>query len=115
MTKNKHNSFDIDHPEDFYKDEWVLTRKSIRTGGLIIDHQLEPPDTLEVEDTKHHIFCYFLDRLSPQLSSRQVTRIANREFDGVLKPGDIWLKPKDAPGLWHWENTDICLIFAIKP
>ncbi|MEM8674162.1 MAG: AraC family transcriptional regulator [Cyanobacteria bacterium P01_G01_bin.67] len=111
MNSNQQSSATAPHPEDFWKDEWVLSRKSIHASGLIVDHHLEPPDEIENETTKHHILAYLLSDFSP----RQVTRIADQEYDGVQRRGDIWLKPRDSSGFWHWENTDECLIFAINP
>ncbi|MGL5076510.1 MAG: helix-turn-helix domain-containing protein [Waterburya sp.] len=101
----------IPHPEYWYKDEWVLSRESIHTGGLIIDHHLEPPDEIENQATNHHIIGYLLNDFSP----RQITRIDDKEYDGSNERGDFWLKPSHTDGFWRWESTDECLIFAIKP
>ena len=99
------------HPEEFYKDDWVLSRKSMRAGGLIIDHHIEPPDEIEVGITNYHILGYLLSDFAP----RQVTRIDGKEYDGINKKGDIWLKPATCGGFWHWESNDEALIFTIEP
>ncbi|MGL6339687.1 MAG: helix-turn-helix transcriptional regulator, partial [Waterburya sp.] len=101
----------IPHPEEYWKDEWVLSRKSIHTGGLIINHHLEPPDEIKVAVTNNHLLAYLLNDFGP----RQITRIDGKEYDGTMKRGDFWLKPSHTGGFWHWESTDECLIFAIKP
>ena len=99
------------HPEDYWKKEWVLSRKSIHAGGLIIDHHIEPPDEIEVKQTKHHLIGYLLNDFGP----RQITRIDSKEYDGENGRGDFWLKPSSSEGFWHWESTDNCLKFAIEP
>ncbi|MEM7593741.1 MAG: AraC family transcriptional regulator [Cyanobacteria bacterium P01_A01_bin.83] len=111
MSSLRNNYRTPPHPEDFWKDEWVISRKSIHAAGLIVDHHIEPADEIEAGSTKHHLFAYLLS----DICQRQVTRIADQEIDGVQRRGAIWLKPKDAEGFWHWESTDECLIFAINP
>ena len=99
------------HPEDYWKDEWVLSRHSTKGGGLIVDRHTEPPDEIETGGTSHHIIGYLLSEFAP----RQITRMDGKEYDGVNKRGDIWLKPADTDAFWYWESTDECLIFSIKP
>ena len=101
----------IPHPEDFYKDEWILSRKSVHTGGLVVDHHIEPPDAIESDATDYHIMGYLLSNFSP----RQTTQIGDKKYDGTNEYGDLWLKPSEASGFWRWEGTDECLIFAVKP
>ena len=92
-------------------EEWTLSRKSINTGNLIVEHQIQPPDELEVGNVSHHVLCY----TQSKFGSRQITRIDGKEFDGEIEQGDIWLKPSHSEGFWHWESTDDCLMFAIEP
>lgn len=99
------------HPEPFYKDEWVLTRKSLRAGGIIVDRQIQEPDEIEVGRTEHHILGYLLNDFAP----RQVTCMDNEEYDGINTKGDFWLKPSECNGFWHWESTDEALMIAIEP
>lgn len=105
------NSPTVEHPGTYWKDDWVLSRKSIHSGGLIIDHHLEPPDELEEGAIKHHLVCYQLNDFAP----RQITRLDDKEYDGEMRQGNFWLKPASSEGFWHWESTDDCLIFAIEP
>ena len=93
------------------KDDWIVSRKQIHTGGLIIDHHIQPADECGVERTNHHVMCFLLNDFSP----RQITRIDTKEYDGTNKKGDIWLKPASSSGFWHWESTDECLVFMIEP
>lgn len=99
------------HPKDYWKDEWILSRKSIHAGSLIVEHHLEPADEIEVVATNHHLIGYLLSDFSP----RQITRMAGKEYDGINTKGDIWLKPSHTDAFWHWESTDECLLFAIEP
>ncbi|MEO1672233.1 MAG: AraC family transcriptional regulator [Cyanobacteria bacterium J06631_2] len=108
---NNSKSQTVEHPMLCYKDEWVQARKSIFTGGLVVERHVEPPDQVESEATKHHIIAYFLNDLSP----RQITRLDGKEYDGELRRGDIWLKPSHSSGFWRWESNDNCLMFAIEP
>ena len=111
QLKNNSSSQTAPHPESFYKDEWVLSRKSLRAGGLIIDHHLEPPDEIEVESTNYHHLGYLLSDFAP----RQVTRMDGKEYDGTNRKGDIWLKPAHTNAFWHWESSDEALVFTIEP
>ena len=100
----------LTHPMNCWKDDWVLSRKSIHAEGLIVDHHIEPPDEVVEKATMHHILCYFFN-----FGSRQITRMNGEEYDGAMKQGSLWLKPTYMSGFWHWESTDECLMFAIKP
>ena len=105
------NSTMLLHPEDYWKEEWVLSRKSIHAGGLIIDRHIKPPDEIEIKETKHHLIGYLLN----DFGSRQITRIDSKEYDGENGKGDFWLKPASSKGFWYWESTDDYLKFAIEP
>ena len=105
------NSQNIPHPEDFYKDEWVLSRESIYAGGIIVDHHLEPPDSIESGATDYHLMGYLLNNFS----AYQITLIDDKKYEGSNEYSDFWLKPSQASGFWSWKDTDECLIFAIKP
>ena len=111
MERDANNRQTQKHPMEAIKDEWILNRKSIHAGGLIVDHHIESPDTVEEGTNKHHLICYILSDLNP----RQITRMDGKEYDGETRKGDFWLKPNNIPGFWHWESDDECLLFAIEP
>ena len=111
QPQNNSDSQIVAHPIDCWKDDWVLSRRSIHAGGFIIDRHIEPPDEGEAGATSHHIIGYLLSNFAP----RQITRMDGKEYDGVNKRGSIWLKPAPTPGFWRWESNDECLVFAIKP
>ena len=108
---NNSNSQTLAHPENYWKEEWVLSRKSLHAGGLIVDRHIEPPDEIEIGKIAHHLICYLLNEFGP----RQITRFDGKEYDGKNRRGDFWLKPSYSSAFWHWESTDDCLIFAIEP
>ena len=111
QPKNNSNPLALAHPEDYWKDEWVLSRKSVHAGGLIIDRHIKPADEIHAGTTNHHLMGYILN----DLSLRQTIRMDDREFNDVDKQGDIWLKPSTTSGFWHWKSNNEALIFAIKP
>ena len=108
-SKNNSDSQTAAHPINYYKDDWILSRKSVYTEGFIIDHHIEPPDEIKAEATDRHILCYQLND-----GLRQITRMDGKEYDGTSKRGSIWLKPASISGFWHWESHDEALVFAIK-
>ena len=111
MERDTNYSQTPKHPIESIKDEWVLNRKSIHAGGVIVDHHIETPDTVEAGTIEHHLIGYGLSDLTP----RQVTRMDGKEYDGELRKGDLWLKPNNTHSFWHWESTDECLLFAVEP
>jgi AraC family transcriptional regulator len=98
-------------PSSLIPSDWVLSRKSLRSGGLIIEHHLEPADKIESPPISQHLIC-----LSLSDSPRQVTQFEKLEFDGAFHPGDLWLLPESScSAFWSWESTDEAMIFTIDP
>ena len=110
QTSTEHSSTSLSDYEG-WKNEWVLSGKSVHAGGLIIEHHIEPADEIESAATEHHLIGYLLSEYGP----RQITRFDSKEYDGENGRGDFWLKPNSSTGFWHWESTDECLMFAIEP
>ncbi|WP_026732489.1 AraC family transcriptional regulator [Fischerella sp. PCC 9605] len=99
------------HPSNIMKGEWVLSSQTLHAGGLIVEHQIEPPAEAEAPGgLTHHL-------LALQLSdgTRQVSRIDGREYDGPLLQGEMLLIPAEVPLFGAWETTDESLIFIIDP
>jgi hypothetical protein len=89
-------------PSSFIQSDWVLSRKSMQSGGLIIEHHLETADTIESSPVSQHFIGLCLSK-----TNRQVTQFEKMEFDGAYRPGDLWLLPAaSCSGLWSWESTD---------
>lgn len=108
MNKQSSNSSSL---TESIADDWVISSKSIYGGGLIVEHQIEPPDEVELGKTNHHFLGYLFNDFSP----RQITRMDGKEYDGTNRSGDFWLKPASVSGYWRWESTDDCLIFGVEP
>jgi AraC family transcriptional regulator len=98
-------------PSSLVKSDWVLSRTSMQSGGLIVEHHLEPADTIESPPISQHLMCLYLSG-----SSHQVTQFEKLEFDGAYHPGDLWLLPESScSAFWSWESTDEAMIFTIDP
>jgi hypothetical protein len=106
------NNNTITHPEDFYKDTWVLSRRSINTGGLIVDLHSQDADEIEInEATNHHLMSYLIkDPNSPV-----IIRMNGQESDDICRDGDFCLKPNNSDVFWFWEGINKVLAFAIAP
>jgi AraC family transcriptional regulator len=100
----------LKHPISCIKPEWVLTRQSLGTGGLIVEHHIEPADEVEVSGCSHHILTMLING-----GERQVTRFDGREYDGTQHQRDFWLLPASASGFFAWEGNDECLLFFLDP
>ena len=81
------------HPFEIMKDEWLLSRQSIHSGELIVEHHIESPDELEAPPLTHYLLVLHLSNYSPL----QVTRIDGREYDGSTRKADFWLLPAGLP------------------
>jgi AraC family transcriptional regulator len=98
-------------PSSFIQSDWILSRKSMQSGGLIIEHHLETADTIESSPVSQHFIGLCLSD-----TNRQVTQFEKMEFDGAYRPGDLWLLPAaSSSGLWSWESTDEAMMFTINP
>jgi AraC family transcriptional regulator len=99
------------HPFEITKDEWILSRKFIHSGKIVIEHDIQPPDEFESPPLNHHILVFNLNNYSP----RQVHQFAGKEYDGQLRKGDFFLLPAGIPAFFHWESTDEALVLMISP
>ncbi|MDJ0594317.1 MAG: AraC family transcriptional regulator [Pleurocapsa sp. MO_226.B13] len=110
-AKNNLKPQTLTHLKDYIKDDWVLSRKSIHAGGLIIEHHIQPPNLIEVDFVNHHFLGYLLGGFS----SRQIMSMDDKVDNSINTRGDFWLKPSHISGFWNYKSTNECLIFAIKP
>jgi AraC family transcriptional regulator len=104
------NSGALIHPSDVVKPEWLLTRQSLHTGGLVVEHQIQPADQIETSGLSHHVLGLLLNG-----GTRQVNRFNGQEYDGTQQRGDCWLLPVGQPASWYWESTDEVLVFILDP
>jgi|GEM_PF-3343441 len=61
-------------------DDWVISSKSLHAGGFVVEHQIEPPDEIEIGKVNHHIIGYLLNDFAP----RQITRLDSKEYDSTF-------------------------------
>jgi AraC family transcriptional regulator len=95
----------------FIQPNWILSRRSIQSGGLIVEHHLEPADTVETPPISQNFLCLNLSQ-----TLNQVTRFDRLEFNGSYCVGDVWLLPASScSGFWSWESTDETLMFTLAP
>jgi AraC family transcriptional regulator len=98
-------------PSSFIQSDWILSRNSMQSGGFIVEHHLEPADTIESPPISQHLMA-----LSLSGSSRQITQFEKLKFDGAFHPGNLWLLPAaSCSALWSWESTDEAIMFTIDP
>jgi hypothetical protein len=79
-------SSELIDPSSLIPADWLLSRRSMQSGGLIVEHHLETADNIESPPISQHLMVLFLSS-----SPRQVTQFETLEFDGACCPGDLWL------------------------
>lgn len=90
------------------KDEWFVSSGAIRQSQLWVDHLIHEPDTLEISGSDHHGFC-----IQFNAGTCQVAQVGDQEYDGPIRPGDIWFLPANTSAFWHWETRDKVLAFCM--
>lgn len=99
------------HPSDTIEDDWVLSSQIIHTGGLTVEHQVQPSGECEARSgLTHHVLAFELGNVP-----RQVSRIDGREYDGPLLQGEILLIPAEVPLFGACETSDEILALIIAP
>ncbi|KAB8329986.1 AraC family transcriptional regulator [Scytonema tolypothrichoides VB-61278] len=99
------------HPSDTMQDEWVLSSHLTHTGGLMIEHQIQPSGECEASGgLTHHVLVFELGYVP-----RQVSRIGEHDYDGPLCKGDLLVIPAQAPLFGACETSDEVLSFVIEP
>jgi AraC family transcriptional regulator len=99
------------NPSDMIKDEWVLFRQTLHSGGLIVEHQVQPSGECEASGgLTHHVLAFELGNVP-----RQVARVGGQEYDGPLLPGEILLIPAELSLFGACETTDEILALIIDP
>ena len=109
QVTNSHSPTAI-HPSEIAMNEEVTSLKEIYSKGLIVRHSIHPPEEIESPPiTEHLLMCQW------NISKRQINRIGDKEFDGVMNKGDFFLQPASFSAFYSWENTDESISFIIKP
>jgi AraC family transcriptional regulator len=102
---------DAYHPLVVFKEEWAVHGEiTLHSGGLLIRHDIEPPDDVETPRVTHNMLMMVLNK-----GSRQVHRFTGSEYDGPQLPGNFWLLPAGESGFFHWESTDDAMCFMTEP
>ena len=98
------------HPFDFTKPEWEISRKSIKMDSLVVRHDLETPDEVEIHPGTHHFLMLHLSH-----GEQQVTRIGDCKHEGSFAIGELFLQPANHSGFYSWKTTDEAVMFVLKP
>ncbi len=97
-------------PEEKYKKEWIIWRRSILNEALVIRYDRDPPNELELPPLTHHFMMFMLSD-----STRHITRINGQEYDGAMYKGEFCLQPANVPAFYSWETTNETLLFIVEP
>jgi AraC family transcriptional regulator len=96
---------------DTFNPEWeVHGERELCSGGLLIRHDTETPDEIEVPALSNHLLLLALTE-----GSRQVHKFCGKEHDGVFPIGNFGLLPAGEPGFFSWESTDEVVSFMVEP
>lgn len=98
------------HPLEFFKPEWTQSRQSVQMDSLIVQHDIQPPDTVEYSSLTHHMLAMML---TP--GTRQVTHIGEQKHEGSFGISEFFLQPVTNPGFYSWDSTDESVTFIIEP
>lgn len=102
---------DVYHPLVVFKEEWTVHGEmTLHSGGLLVRHDIEPPDDVETPGVTHNMLMMVLNK-----GSRQVTQFSGSQYDGPQQPGNFWLLPAGESAFFHWESTDDAMCFMTEP
>ncbi len=100
------------HPSEFIPASWAMETMTTAAGGLVVHHQSECASTLAVPALTHHLLSINIGKPG----TRQVTRLNQQQYDGVLPIGALWLATADNTACeWSWETTDETILFQLDP
>jgi AraC family transcriptional regulator len=100
------------HAKDVvFNPDWVVHgERELCAGGLLVRHDTQTPDTIEVPSLTAHLIPLFLTE-----GSRQVHKFCDEEHDGIFPAGDSWILPAGEPGFFSWESMDETISFILDP
>ena len=98
------------HPLDIFKPEWTVSRQSVHTDSLIVEHDIQTPDELEIPSMDKHLLGLVLNS-----ASYQVTRIGEQRYEDLSVVGDFFSHPVGYSGFYSWNSTDEAISFIIEP
>lgn len=101
------------HPSDLVKDEWRVSRHSIKAGGLVIEKGFATPGEAAATALTHHTLTV---QLRQSENTRQMTRLGQQEYDGPNPAGAMMLATaNNTPCHWAWNSTNEVIMFVIDP
>jgi AraC family transcriptional regulator len=92
---------------------WTQESQSIYNRGLTVTHDFQPTSEVTNEGgLKEHLLAFGFSS-----NSRQIHRIDDREFDGCMITGDLFVVPAHAPSFHYWEcdRADEAIAFYTDP
>jgi AraC family transcriptional regulator len=96
---------------DVFNPDWeVHGERELCSGGLLIRHDTETPDEIELPALTNHLLLLALTE-----GSRQVHKFCGAEHDGVFPVGSFGLLPAGEHGFFSWESTDEVVSFVVEP
>jgi AraC family transcriptional regulator len=99
------------HARDAFNPDWeVHGERELCSGGLLIRHDTETPDEVELPAFSNHLLILALTE-----GSRQVHKFCGEEHDGVFPASSFWLLPAGESGFFSWESSDECVSFMVEP
>lgn len=99
------------HPVEIVQPGWVRSSQSLHSGGIVLEHQVQPSGECEVSGgSTHHILIFELGNVS-----RQIIHMDGQEHDDSLRPGDLILIPAGVPFRCVCDSTDEVVAFNIDP
>ena len=98
------------HPFELFKPEWTQSRQSVQMDSLIVQHDIQTPDTVEYFSLTHHMLAMML---TP--GTHQVTHIGEQKYEGSFGISEFFLQPVTNPGFYSWSTTDEAIVFIIEP
>ncbi|HAA27321.1 MAG TPA: AraC family transcriptional regulator [Cyanobacteria bacterium UBA8553] len=99
-----------DWAEDHLKDEWRVSKSSLHTKHMAIEHLIMPGNTVDFPPLTEHAIVLALTH-----QSRQVNQFDGGEYDGVQSPDDFFLLPAGVPAFFHWNIPHDVLALMIHP
>ncbi|MBD2258273.1 AraC family transcriptional regulator [Pseudanabaena sp. FACHB-2040] len=99
------------HPTEIVQPGWVRFSQSLHSGGITLEHQVQPSGECEVSGgSTHHLLIFELGNVS-----RQIIHMDGQEYDDSLRPGDLILIPAGVPFRCVCDSTDEVVSFNIDP
>jgi AraC family transcriptional regulator len=94
-----------------FKPDWeVHGERELCAGGLLIRHDTQTPDEMELPAFTNHLLMLQLTE-----GSRQVHNFCGEEHDGIFPVGSFWMVPAGESGFFSWESVDEAISFMVEP